>query len=381
MRNHNERRWIILMLVVSLALSFSVAFPLATGYAKSAQSIQKDINKTKKDLQKSKENEERLNDKIDNLNREIKDTEVELNHVKVEVQEANREYLAQQYKLDRQKAKLDEGNEKLNARLRKMYKNGGIGFMDVILSSENVTSLVFNVEMVQKIYENDKNLIMILKKHYNELKSVRDDLKKAAEELNDKEVELAALQDELESDNQKLSNALATAEQNTADLSERLAQLEREAAAVSRAVQNAPADIQQSVSQYRSNGQLAWPIPGCYTITSGFGNRIHPMYGGGDMHMGIDIAGPAGTAIVAADDGVVLEAGFTPSYGNKVVIMHGNGISTLYAHCSSLVVGYGQHVKRGQTIARCGSTGDSTGPHLHFEVRVNGNLCNPRGFI
>ena len=126
---------------------------------------------------------------------------------------------------------------------------------------------------------------------------------------------------------------------------------------------------------------MLWPLPIRGTLTSSYSNRISPITGRAEFHLGQDIAAPAGTAVYAANAGKVITAQYQRSYGNVVIIDHGGGVSTIYAHNSSLAVSAGQNVTRGQTIARVGSTGDSTGNHLHFEVRKNGRAVNPMQYF
>ena len=128
-----------------------------------------------------------------------------------------------------------------------------------------------------------------------------------------------------------------------------------------------------------STGTMVWPAEG--EITSPFGWRVHPIFGTQRLHTGIDIGADYGDATRAADGGVVIHSDWMGGYGNAVIIDHGNGISTLYAHNSQLLVSEGQTVAKGQTVARVGSTGYSTGPHLHFEVRQNGTPVNPSNFL
>ena len=138
------------------------------------------------------------------------------------------------------------------------------------------------------------------------------------------------------------------------------------------------ASSSSSTSKY-TGGTMAWPLPGFYTITSPFGNRLHPVLGVYKMHTGVDIAGSGcnGKNVVAAADGTVITAGWISGYGNTVIIDHGGGITTLYGHSQRLLVSKGQKVTRGQAIMFVGMTGYATGPHLHFEVRENGKYVNP----
>jgi murein DD-endopeptidase MepM/ murein hydrolase activator NlpD len=134
-------------------------------------------------------------------------------------------------------------------------------------------------------------------------------------------------------------------------------------------------------SQDFIGGALGWPVPGYSKITSQFGNRMHPTLHVPKMHTGLDISCPTGTPIVASNGGTIIMAGWNNSYGNVVMIDHGGKIVTLYAHNSSLLVSEGDVVAQGQTIAYAGSTGNSTGPHCHFEVRVNGEYQNPEQWV
>lgn len=145
------------------------------------------------------------------------------------------------------------------------------------------------------------------------------------------------------------------------------------AAAAGNSGSTAPAPGSPSVSGFQ------WPVNG--SVTSGFGYRIHPIYGTRRLHQGLDISGGSGTPIAAAKGGTVISAGWRGGYGNAVVISHGGGITTLYAHQSSMNVSNGQEVSRGDIIGWVGSTGASTGPHLHFEVRVNGSAVDPRPYL
>ena len=126
---------------------------------------------------------------------------------------------------------------------------------------------------------------------------------------------------------------------------------------------------------------MAWPVPGYTRITSPYGMRTHPITGVYKLHTGTDIGAPMGANFIAANDGVVVKAEYNSAYGNMVMINHGGGVSTLYTHGSEILVQPGQQVKRGDPVLKVGSTGYSTGPHAHFEVRVNGEYQDPIPFI
>ncbi|HBS58710.1 MAG TPA: peptidase M23, partial [Firmicutes bacterium] len=162
-----------------------------------------------------------------------------------------------------------------------------------------------------------------------------------------------------------------TAEQAYAELEETSRNIER----MIQQMQNPAANRAQA----RASGVLIWPAAG--QITSPFGWRMHPVFGTQKFHTGIDIGADYGDAVAAADSGVVIHADWLGGYGKAVIIDHGNGLQTLYAHNSELLVYEGQAVRKGQTISRVGSTGYSTGPHLHFEVRQNGTPTNPMAYL
>ena len=130
-----------------------------------------------------------------------------------------------------------------------------------------------------------------------------------------------------------------------------------------------------------AGGAMAWPVPGYSRITSPFGMRTHPITGVYKLHTGTDISAPIGANFIAANSGIVIKAGWNNAYGNMVIIDHGGGVSTLYAHGSEILVQVGQTVQKGDPVLKVGSTGYSTGPHAHFEVRINGEYVNPMNFV
>jgi len=189
--------------------------------------------------------------------------------------------------------------------------------------------------------------------------------------------EVVARKDEFEA---HLEDLQAESDAIAATLKRRQAEAEAaaRAAATSTTVKGAPAGA--AVSPTKAPGKLIVPVPGA-PITSPFGYRIHPIYGTSRLHTGIDYGADEGTPIRAAADGVVVSAGWYGGYGNATIIDHGGGIATLYGHQSAMSVSAGQKVTQGQTIGRVGCTGDCTGPHVHFEVRVNGDPVDPTPYL
>lgn len=384
--NKRFRIGLILMLVFILGVT-----PI---FGATKSEIDQSIKEKKQELAKGQQEELKLGNEIGNLQTRIGDTQEEIDDLSVDIAAAQNKIDATEKKLDKKKAELDKSIDGLNNRLRNMYKSGTIGFIDVILSSGDVSELLSNLEMVKKIYAGDQDIVESLQKEYAEIEKDQKELNAMKAELDSKKSSLAEKEDALITDKVAVEAKKAEVKESNATLQADMAELQAESAAIERELQAAYAAQQ---AQQTSNsgggatntgntggptytgGSMTWPVPSSHNITSPFGFRVHPIFGDTRFHSGIDISCGTGAAIVAANDGVVFSAGWRPGYGNTVLIDHGGGISTLYAHNSSIYVSSGQKVSRGQTIAGAGSTGNSTGTHLHFEVRVNSSPVNPQG--
>jgi len=284
-------------------------------------------------------------------------------------------------------------------RVRHVYMNGWAGYIDAILNSNSFMDFFNNIDRVNRMVEFDRNLVQELKRaeeditRYVEIFQTRqDDLlilegmeierMRAYDELLEQKV---ALRIELEYTEEGQALAIAQMEEDRAEIDRIISEYEetrrREEAA--RAAQQQQEALARAATTpvAHDNQALQWPLPGHTRITSPFGTRVDPITGrAGVFHSGIDVGAPFGVNIVAAEAGTVIFSGWQGGYGNTVIISHGNGMQTMYAHASSRLVNTGQSVARGQAIARIGSTGRSTGNHLHFEVRMNGTLVNPLNF-
>ena len=284
--------------------------------------------------------------------------------------------------------------EDYKARVRSMEENGMITYLEILFDSTSFSDLLARWDFINDIMSADE-------RSYRRLIQAREETQAAEAALRETKAELEEEKRQLEQTERKLeqqieeANALiiqvmdtiegeralydaVTAESNSVrrEINRLVEQQRREEEERRRREAARRAAQQGSVT---GTGQLIWPASG--PVTSGFGNRVHPVFGGVRFHAGIDIGAPHGAPVVAADSGTVVISTFNSSYGNFIVINHGNGMTTLYAHLSSRLVGVGATVSRGQQIGRVGSTGVSTGPHLHFEVSVNGVLVNPLRYL
>ncbi|MBN2852473.1 MAG: peptidoglycan DD-metalloendopeptidase family protein [Clostridia bacterium] len=271
--------------------------------------------------------------------------------------------------------------EKLNLlkeRIVEAYVNSGINLLDIISKAEDINKIFEEIEVRKYLNEYDKKLLQ-------ELVSLKLDLedKRITAENMKYSYEIAIADTKTAMENMSKIKAIAEETVNSAsDSLEELLRKQNALEAESAALMNEIIKL-QSKAKY-IGGKMLWPLPANRKIPTGggtFGMRIHPIFKDWRMHTGIDLGAPYNANILAANDGVVLKAGYSSGYGNRIVIDHGGGIATLYAHATTLLVHEGDKISQGQVIALVGSTGNSTGPHLHFEVIVNGVQVDPMNYL
>ena len=287
-----------------------------------------------------------------------------------------------------------EGRESVfYKRVRDIYINGRLSYLDVVIGSKDFSDFANRLEVLKRIIDSDITLINEIKKERADIEAHKQKLEADRAKLVELEKAALAKQAEIEQKKaernvvlQKAQNDRATAMQAIEELNASSAQVsamlkERHAARAAAAAAAAQTSGGQGASDnwVQGTGQLGWPVSG--EITSPYGYRVHPIFGTTIYHSGIDIGVDEGTPVHAADGGVVVWSGWMGGYGYAVVIDHGNGLSTLYGHNSELAVDEGQSVAKGQVISYAGSTGNSTGPHVHFEVRANGDPVDPMGYL
>lgn len=360
------------VLVLSL---FYGSLSYAANDAQELKTINGRIWNTQTQLNQGKKQEKKLSKQIASLDSKINKTESEMNKIQSNIQTTENKMVQAQQQLAQKKEDIDNKNEILNNRLVAIYKNGEVGFLEVLLGADSFSDFMTNLDMIKKIYEQDVNLLKSLKEQYQQIAATKTQLEQLQVQLSGQNVALDQKRDELAVDRGQVASLRSKVRQDNKELEAQIDEMNEYANEISERIRKA-----QSKGSY-IGGVFAWPAPGHTRITSPFGYRIHPILKVKKLHTGIDFSVPSGTTVVAANKGTVIHAGWLGGYGNAVMIDHGGGIVTLYAHNSSLLVKYGDKVSKGQMIAKSGATGRVTGPHVHFEVRVNGVYKDPMGWL
>ncbi len=325
---------------------------------------------------------ETVNDELEHLSAEITDKEATIAQTQQELEVA-RSVEAEQY-------------DSMKLRIKYMYERGDVSFLDQILQSENLVQMLNRAEYIQQISRYDRDQLTAFEENCHQIEVYETQLKEEHEALlvlQEKTVaKQASVETLLAKKNQELKNFEAQIHEAEGQVSayekdikaqeDRVKKLEAE---IKRREEEARKAAEAAGKQYKTtslgNISFKWPCPGSGRITSKFGSREQPTKGASTNHKGIDIGAPTGTAIVAAADGSVVISTYSYSAGNYIMLNHGGGVYTVYMHCSRLLVSEGATVKKGQTIAKVGSTGYSTGPHLHFGIRSNGKYVNPLQYV
>jgi len=338
------------------------------------------IKSTETQIKKVEKEQKSLLDEIEDLDLEINSTEKELVSIQAQINSLNQQIDKKTEEIEAAEKKMEEENALLRKRIRVMYENGQTAYWQMLLSSENVLDFIERYELVNQMIESDKSLVTELTNKNKQIELERQELEA------DKRVIEAAKRQETENKNKLVTSRsskdskMKLLETNAAELQK---QLDREKAE-SDAIEAELRALSGKSTVVYDNSAFIWPLPATSKkLTCDYGYRTHPVTGvKKSFHTGIDIGNaPTGTNIYASKSGKVIKAGWNTAYGNMIIIDHGNDISTLYGHASKLLVSVGDTVTQGQIIAKVGSTGYSTGPHLHFEFRENGKSVNPGKYI
>lgn len=336
------------------------------------QEVGQDLNEVQDELTENLQQIQIIDEKIEQVQKDLE----ELTN-KIEKITQNNKKLEQKLKVATQN--YEKQKKLLEARLVAIYEAGETQYLDVILSSADLSEFLSNYVLVTEIASYDTQLL-------EEVEEKKQIIELAKQHLDENLAQLNIMKTSQEKNSKILQNTKILRENYTAKLSDQEKEVQAQIDEYKLQYEQVNREILQTaladglLADY-VGGLMTWPIPGYSTITSNYGMRVHPITGVYKLHTGVDVGAPMGADFVAANDGIVTKAYFNPAYGNMVMVDHGGGISTLYAHGSEILVRVGQLVKKGEPVLKVGSTGYSTGPHAHFEVRINGVVTNPMEYI
>lgn len=346
------KKSISILLIFLLLFVFSVA---GVTYGATEEELREEYNNNQQEQQQVSED-------LAKVKEDIKALQPKVDAIEEEVSAANAKVVDIETQILQKQQEMQEREDGLNERLRVMYKNGSVGYIDILLNSGSISELIYNLEMIQKIYQNDMSVLKNLETEQEELEAIEAQLIEEKSVLDSKKAEYDSQMDEMNT----LKSELEYAED----------QLLIEAQSLAAQLQNMVNPDTEYVG-----GAYVWPAPSTRYVTSLFGWRIHPIFNTWKYHSGVDIAGSTGDPILASASGTVIMSQWYGGYGECVIIDHGGGLTSLYGHMSQRSVSVGQQVTSGQTIGLMGSTGWSTGPHLHLEFAVNGELVDALDYV
>ena len=401
-------------LAAALSLALVLATPLSAQATKSGLSDAKN-KKTALEAEKKKTEQELKN--LEGLKSDttayVKKLDSSLESIGNELSKLNDDIDAKEKQIDTTKQELSEAKEteksqyeSMKLRIKYMYEKGDSTYVDLLMEAGSLSELLSKAEYITKISSYDRQKL-------DEYAATKEKIAEKEKALEGEHAELLTLQDETEAKQASVEKLLAAKQTELQNYETKIASAEGQISEYAKAIEaqenqikSIEAEIKRKEEEARKKAEeekkkaaaankaaqtyktvslgdisFTWPCPASGRITSGFGSRKSPTKGASSNHQGIDISAPTGTSIVAAAAGEVVIATYSSSAGNYVMISHGGGVYTVYMHASSLLVSQGQSVKKGQTIAKVGSTGYSTGSHLHFGVRVNGSYVNPTKYV
>lgn len=406
----SNKKKILFTLVFAILTAFSgniftpMADTIKSQKAEKKKLEEKRAEETEK-IEKLRGQRDEIQETIKELDEKKQDIELKISDCTEKVDKTEKSIAKVEIEIEAAEKVENEQYDIMKKRIRYMYENGESEYLEIILGSVSVEDLLNQGEYMAKISEYDNTLLV----RYQQAKKIAEDKKFEKEE---KLAELNLTLEELEekkAENERLAEAKNTQIEKFAALikeagkkvseydleivkkekyidrliaeAERAERARQAREAAARQADLASRSINNVVAGKVSASGMIWPMPSSRYITSGFGYRKEVMAGSGTFHNGVDIAVNAGAPILAAKAGRVISASYHYSMGNHVILDHGNGVYTIYMHSSKLLVSVGQDVARGQTVALVGSTGMSTGPHLHFSVKLNGQYVNPLNYV
>ena len=408
-RNKLSLIWVLMLIAALFSASFMSSFAVtqeeydkAHEEAKAAQEateakrkeakeIAKKASKAVANFEEAEKQLEQLAGEIENKKVEISNTEAKIDNKIAEIEAKKAEIEVKRAEMKAKEKEIEDQNTALNNRLVAMYKSGNAGMTDVILNSESIEELLTNVGVVHRILENDQKILKKLQEDYELLKQLKKELEEQQEfleyqqlELEDEQAVLVDQQIGLEAKEYETDELKKRYQKEADELHAMQAQKEAEAAEMAAEAERMQKEAEQMIVDAGGQlnlvpGQYAWPTDSNWELSDKYGWRKCPFHGK-EFHNGLDIvltSGTKGAPVYAIADGVVTKASWYGGYGNCIIYAIGNGYSVLYGHRSGYNCKEGQFVTKGSVLGYIGSTGASTGPHLHFTVFLNGDHINP----
>ena len=369
---------IILILIITCSLCICVHAQDLTELQEQSSKITQEIDESNNRLQAVQEELSTNMQALQELDNQIAQSQNELETIDTDINNLINQIDENEEKLSKTQTELDNIQGLLDARIIKMYETPKFEFLQVLLESKSATEFLSTYYAMKELAEYDKQLLETVKKQ-------KEDIETTKKILAEKKKQVVENKQKQQKKNQVLANTKTMRQYYISKLSTEEQTLQAKIDEYNSQVNAIESEIKlmvlNSISPDYIGGAMTWPIPGYSTITSEYGMRVHPITGAYKLHTGTDIGAPMGADFVAAAKGVVTKAAMTPAYGNMVIIDHGGGVQTLYAHGSEILVQVGQEVEAGTAVLKVGSTGYSTGPHAHFEIRINGQTVNPMEYL
>lgn len=377
MYKHNKLLALLVVIIFLLGAILPVYADELEDHQRQLQEVGRDITQTRSKIDSVKKHERSIMGEIQTLEKSISANERQLESTVDRIAYLEENIIKLENDIKEAQKELEDKTALLSDRLIALYEQGDISYLEVLLSATDIKDFLTRYDMVNAIVEQDVDLIETIEEQKHDLETKKSDLAVKQNELKQSYSDQIAIKDTLDEQKSKKKDVLSNVQQEKNAYLRALEELEQN----SRELEVMIRRMQGGSTTQLGTGTYTWPTPGYTSITSAYGMRYHPILKVRKMHTGVDIGAPGGASIVAADSGKVIHCGWMGGYGQVIVVDHGNNMSTLYAHLSAYAVSNGAEVTKGQTIGRVGSTGWSTGPHLHFEVRINGSYTDPMPYI
>lgn len=315
---------------------------------------------------------------VQKLDEKIASSEEELAKINSKIEELEKQRAKVEEELKLAEKTYDEQKKVLDNRLIAFYESSETKYLDVLLSSSSISDFLSSYFLITEVASYDLELVDEMEERKNKIELDKKRLQESQEQLGEIKANQSRTARILENSKTVRENFIAKLSEEEKNLQAQIDECNSRYNAINSEIL---AIALQGIDTKYIGGELAWPVPGYTRITSKYGMRYHPILHYTKLHTGVDIGAPMGANFIAANDGIVTKAEYNSAYGKMVIIDHGGGISTLYAHGSEILVQVGQTVKRGESVLKVGSTGYSTGAHAHFEVRINGIVTDPMPYI